>query len=218
MTFPFSGGRLLGVHERRRSWAVVALFLVLAACGTGKKPVQIQLSEEFSYIEGRLAGEPFLSRNTKRLNLYLGDLHVEEEAPIPDPPLTNIEGEEVEVPEPVPPERSQPKLTNIRKAITQNLEERWVLDDLLLILKAMKRGPEGPVIRLYGKHTRGTRVFEQMGSIDFFFCFLSYEDPITGQDTPIDTCYGDRWKDGLLDLIKSKGAAGLKKGIKLVIP
>ena len=82
----------------------------------------------------------------------------------------------------------------------------------------MKIGPEGPVIRLYGKHTKGTRVFEQMGSVDFFFCYLSYEDPITHEDTPIDTCYGDRWRDGLLDMIRTKSGDGLKRAGQLVMP
>ncbi len=224
-----------------RVWFLPLAASALMATGclsSGPKGVE-SLSEDFTIIEGHLAAKPFLERGGKRLVIYIGDRTVPAEVVKP-PPLTDaITGEEIEtpgefidpsegkervtvVPDPV---ITQPKLTNLRKAVTENDEEKWVLSQLKLLLAGchgppscppedahpgMKIGPEGPTIRLYGKHIKGKRWQEHVGGVDFVFCFLGYDDPVTGADTPIDTCFGDRWKDDFLKFIFEKGKGGVK--------
>lgn len=192
---------------------VILSLLFMPACFTMGIETREQLSEEFSVIEGHLASKPFRARKNKRLILYIGDIKIEQEAP---KILETIEGDEIVI---EPRETPQPKLTNIRKAVTENDEEEWVLDNLETLLNAnYKIGPEGRTVRLFGKFVKDKRHMEHVGGFDFFFCFIGYDDPITGEDTPIDTCYGNRWKDDILEFMKSGGPGALQKAGKAVLP
>lgn len=193
---------------------VILLTLIFTpACFSLSISSKEQLTTEFTVIEGHLAAKPFRARKNKRLILYIGDIKEEKEEP---QVLETVEGEEISI---EPRELVQPKLTNIRKAVTENDEEKWVLDNLETLLNAnYKIGPEGRTVRLFGKFVNGQRHMEHIGGYDFFFCFIGYDDPITGKDTPIDTCYGNRWKDDLFKFMRDGGPAALKKAGKAVLP
>lgn len=215
--------------------SLLAIVLIVTSCATPKG--KEALSEDFTIIEGHLAAKPMLERGGKRLIIYIGDRTIPEEKP---PPLTDaLTGEEIEKPgEFIDPEggkehvnvipdlvENQPRLTNLRKAVTENDEEKWVLQQLKTLMAGcqgppscqpedkqpgLKIGPEGPTIRLYGKYIKGKRWQEHVGGIDFVFCFLGYNDLVTGEDTVIDTCFGDRWQDDFFKFIFEKGKGGVK--------
>ena len=179
------------------------------------------LATEFTVIEGRLAAKPHTERGNKRLILYIGDKVIPEQKTVkPPPPLKDAvtgsiirteEGEKVVVnPEP------ESRLTNIRKAVTENTEEEWILLQLKDLLSTMKIGPEGPTVRLYGKHLKGKRWQEQVGGIDFWYCYVGYDDKITGEDVVIDTCYGNRWQDDFFKFFLDKTKEGAKSVPKML--
>lgn len=174
------------------------------------------LSEDFVAIEGHLAAKPVLERSGKRLIIYIGDKEVLDEKDVPPPIKDVLTGEEVIAP--TGPTEAQPKLTNIRKAVTENEEEKWVLQQIQQFLAGdtMKIGPEGPTIRLFGKPIQGKRWQEHIGGIDFVFCFLGYDDPVTGRDTIVDTCFGDRWQNEFFQFLFEKGKDGIKAAPKAV--
>ncbi|MCP4251052.1 MAG: hypothetical protein GY778_28780 [bacterium] len=198
----------------------VTAWLLLSGCAvSGPEDPRARLAGELSIIEGYLAAPPVLERGGRRLILYLGD-----PAPMPEPePSVALEdavtGEVVHrtsPADPVPPGA----LVNIRKAATENREEKDILralGDKEGLLTGWKTGAEGPRIRLYGKHVEEDWN-EYVQGVDFAFCYLEYRNEHTGRDDVVDTCYGDRWHDELLRMMREKSGGALGAAKKVVVP
>ena len=84
------------------------------------------------------------------------------------------------------------------------------------LLSTIEIGPEGPTVRLYGKRINGKRWQEQVGGIDFWYCYVGYDDKVTGEDTVIDTCYGNRWRDDFFKFFYEKASEGIRKAPSIV--
>ena len=200
-------------------YTLISVTALLTACSTFSPEEPAQMSEEFSVIEGHLAAKPPQADNLpaggKRLILYIGDRHIEPTSTESVELEDAVTGETIETPVEKPVE-TQPKLTNIRKAVTENTEEKHILRGVASLLRDWDIGADGPTIRLYGRYIE-KRWNEHVFGIDFVFCYIGYDDPITGDDQIIDTCFGDRWQDDFFRFIYEKGVDGVKKGVKTAL-